>query len=58
MHPHRYMAGGKPKDTSQPRSRRKFEKRIAGLERHIEANPSDSEARKRLANAKAKLRAL
>ena len=58
MHPYRYMAGGKPKDTSKPRSRAKVERMIAGLQKHIDEHPYDDAARKRLANAKLRLRAL
>ena len=58
MKPHHYIAGGKKANTAKPRSRAKIERMIAGLERHIEQNPYDDEARKRLTNAKQRLRAL
>ena len=51
IHPRVFFGhGGVKKNTCKPRSKVRLLRAKAGIEKHIESNPNDSDARQRLSN--------
>lgn len=50
-----YGANGVKKNTAKSRSRRKLERALAGIEKHLEAHPQDGMSRQRIATIQALL---
>ena len=58
IHPRNWKTTGNgiKKNTAKPSSiMKRMTKMITGLERHIEANPGDGQAQRRLSNAKSRM---
>ncbi len=58
IHPRNWKTTGNgvKKNTAGPSSiKKRMEKMMAGLEKHLESNPRDGEAQKRYGNAKARM---
>lgn len=52
IHPRVYFSNGVKKNTAAPRSRRKLERALAGIEKHLERHPRDNMSATRLTRIK------
>ena len=56
IHPRVFFGrDGVKKNTAKPRSRRKLERALKGIEKHLEQNPKDAMSQQRVATIKALL---